>query len=275
MTTFRALRALYWLHDHRHQPVAALPAEVVPPEDARAVFDELVAQGAIANTLTSGGGPDGDFDFFLTSNGRVEARNARDTYRHELALRRVLEWKSAASNEVPLQRNDFSGGLTHQEIREATDFLVDLGLCKGYKNMNVEITPQGRAAARRPHLIDENSASGGPVTNISNDNYGKLTIGNQVIGGQGHTVTANVTEGASLDVVLKAIDQLRSEVEATPGIDDDDRSELLEDIDTLATKAPKRGLNWVKAALLALGTQLATAAGQGLADQALAIGSSI
>src|SRR5690606_31382671 len=104
---------------------------------------------------------------------------------------------------------------------------------------------------------------------------GTLTIGNQVIGGQGHNVTANVTQGASLDDVLRAIDRLRSEVEAAPGIDDDARSELLEDIDTLAAKAPKRGLDWVKTALLPLAAHLATAAGQAFADKALAIGSII
>ena len=101
-------------------------------------------------------------------------------------------------------------------------------------------------------------------------------MGNQVIGGQGHTVTANVTQqGASLAEVLEAIGKLRSDVEAAPGIDDEDRDELLDDIDTMTARAPRRGLDWVKAALVALGTQLATTAGQELANQALEIGSQI
>ncbi|MGY2119167.1 hypothetical protein ACW9HR_35190 [Nocardia gipuzkoensis] len=249
----------------------------MPPEDARTVFDELVEQGAIHNTLSMNGTPEGDFDFALTSTGGVLARNARDTYRHELALRRVLEWRSGSGL---LQREDFSGRLSDQELRDADHYLVDRGLCEGHKNGNgeffhVEITPSGRATARQPYLIDQGAAPSGPVTNVSNDNYGTLTVGNQVIGGQGHTVTANVTQGASLEDVLKAVDQLRSDVEAAPGIDDDDRNELLEEIDALTAKAPRRGLDWLKAALVALGAQLVPVVGQELANQALEIGSSI
>jgi hypothetical protein len=208
-------------------------------------------------------------------------------YRHELALRRVLEWRSVTSDLDPARfqlsdaADDFSGRLSVREIRDATEYLVDLGLLKGRKQANgeffyMEITPKGRAAAQRSSLIDEaSSASSGPITHISADNYGTMNVGNQIIGGQGHTITANLTQGASLDEVLEAINKLRSDVEAAPGIDDEDRDELLEEIDTLTAKAGKRGLDWAKATLLALGTQLATTAGQGLADQALAIGSSI
>lgn len=279
MTTFRALRALYWLYDHRNQSQPELPVEVVPREDARAVYDELVSQGAIKNTLTFGGGPDGSFDFYLTANGRVQGRNAHDTYRHELALRRVLE-QVATSGWDPdrLQHseagNDFSGRLTADEIRDATHYLVAIGLCEGSKRADsefyqVSITPSGRAAVRRPNLIDEGSAPNTSITNISVANSG--TVGNQAVGGHGHTMTATVTQGASLDEVLAAIGQLRDNVQAAPGISEDDRTELIEEIDTLTAKASRRGLAWAKAALLALGMELATTGGQELANQAQGI----
>lgn len=277
MTTFRALRALYWLHEHRDQPVPALPPEVVPSEDSRAVFDELVSQGAIHNNLSMDGGPEGSFDFYLTTEGRVQARIARDTYRHELALRRVLERLANPGSDVA---DDFSGPLPADEIREATHYLVEIGLCKGSERADgefyhVEITPNGRAAARRPYLIDGGSAPIAPVTKISADNYGTMTVGNQAVGGQGHTMNATITQGASLDDVLTAISQLRNDIEYAPGIDDVDRAELLEEVDTLTEKGIKRGLNWLKAALVPFGVQVADVAGQELADRVLAIGSQI
>ncbi|MFE6925954.1 hypothetical protein ACFVAV_33425 [Nocardia sp. NPDC057663] len=280
MTTYRALRALYWLHGHRDQPVPALPLEVVPKEDQRAVFDELVSQGAIHNTLTMGGGPDGSFDFYLTTEGRVQARIARDTYRHELAMRRVLERLDANVNPSSGVNGDFSGVLSPEELREATHYLVEIGLCKGSERADgefyhVEITPKGRAAVRRPYLIDGGSAPIAPITNISADNYGTMTVGNQAVGGQGHTMNATVTQGASLDDVLTAISQLRHDIESAPGIDDVDREELLEEVDTLTAKGNKRGLGWLKAALLPFGVQVANVAGQELADRVLAIGSQI
>ncbi|MGW4354619.1 hypothetical protein ACWELJ_21320 [Nocardia sp. NPDC004582] len=283
MITFRALRALYWLYEHQNRSVEALPADVVPPEDARAVYDELVTQGALEDTATMGGG----FDFYLTPVGRVQARNARDTYRHELALRRVLEWMSTTDSdlarlELSAAADDFSGRLSHREIRDATHYLVDRGLCTSGGStradgeyFHVEITPTGRAAARRPQLIDQDSGPNGPITNVSADNYGTMTVGNHVIGGQGHTMTANVTQGASIDEVLKAIGQLRDEIEAAPGISDEDRGELIEEVDNLLAKGAKWGLSWMKAALAALGTQVATTGGQELANQVLQIGSLI
>lgn len=175
MTTFRALRALYWLHEHQNQSMA-LPAEVVPPEDALTVFYELLSQGAILDTRTN----DESFDFVLTSEGRVQARSARDIYRHELALRRVLESMAASYGMAGLNLNpaadDFSGPLSARETQEATHYLVALGLAEGSRQadgefFHVEITPQGRAAARRPGLIDSAAAPSVPVTNVSADNY--------------------------------------------------------------------------------------------------------
>ncbi|WP_306356638.1 MULTISPECIES: hypothetical protein [unclassified Nocardia] len=277
MITFRALRALYWLYEHRDESVAELPAAVVPSEDARTVFDELVDQRAIVNSLSLGG----SYDFCLTSTGRVLARHARDTYRHELALRRTLEWYSAAHDLDPAQlvRNraadDFSGRLSDREIRDATHHLVALGLCEGRPRADgefyhVEITARGRAAARRPYLIDETSAPSAPITTISADNYGTVN-GNQVIGGQGHTVTANVTQGASLDEVLAALGQLRNAVQDAPDIAGADRDELLEEIDSLTGKAAKHGRGWLKARLMALSVSVSEMADQALAERVQSI----
>ena len=282
--TFRALRALRWLADHPQS--AALPSDVVPPGDARAVFDELQTTGLIENTLTIGGGQDGDYDFLLTSRGTVEARNTIDTYRAELVQRRVLEWIQTHTTLEGLVGSaadtDFSGALTAEEVSQAAQELADAGLLSGRKQANgeffyLEITSAGRAALRSPYVLDQSGAgaSASSVTHVSADNYGTMTVGNQVIGGQGHTVTANLTQGSSLDEVLAAIRQLRSDVASAEDVDPSEREETLDDIDDLLAKGPRRGLAWIKATLLAVGTQLASAFGQGLADQAVQIGSGI
>lgn len=274
--TYRAMRALHWLGDNPRSVV--LPEDVCASADARIVYDELESLQLIEATLTA----DGSFDFLSTATGSRQARNLRDSYRAELAQRRVLEWVRNHNTLSGLVHGDlgadFSGVLTDVEVAEAAQELDDRGLLKGSKQANgeffyLEVTSTGRSALRSPYPINASAGvSGAPVTNISADNYGTMTVGNQVLGGQGHTVTANVTQGVALEEALEAIGRLRDAV-ASADADPAEREEVLDDIDGLLRKGTKRGLAWLKTALIPVANHLASVYGQELADQALQIGS--
>lgn len=285
--TFRAFRSLRWLADNPQSD--SLPEDVCPSEDARVVFEELKDLRLVHDTATL----DGSFDFLLTSSGEIQARNARDSYRAELVRRSVLSSIAAEGSADGLVGSaageDFSGPITTQEVRFAFDDLDDRGLITGTRNANneftfVELTSAGRGALSNPHLIDSvvdpRPAVSHHVSNYSADNYGNLSIGNQVFGGEGHTNTATVnqTSGISIEDALSALHALRNDIAAAPTsaeVAPEDVVDVLDDIDRVMTKGLKRGLGWIKAALIPIATQIATVYGQELADRTLAIGSGI
>ena len=75
--TFNAERVLRWLIDQPGQQASTLPHEVVPPSLAETVYSELQLADLVHATLTL----DGQFDFILTTRGRVEANRMRESYR--------------------------------------------------------------------------------------------------------------------------------------------------------------------------------------------------
>lgn len=279
--TFRALCALRWLSDNPQS--ASLPDDVCPNADASAVYSELSELGYIHHTATT----DGSFDFILTSAGSVHARNARESHRAEMLARRVLQWISSHNStqglvESPLGE-DFTGAVTPLEIRHTAEELEELGMLTGRKQANgeffyVETTPAGRRALRDSYPFLASPSDRASVTNvskISSDNYGTMTVGNQVLGGQGHTNTAtvNVTAGMTLDEALEALRVLREDMAgAVVDADEEDFDDVLDDIDGILRKGAKRGMDWLRSALAVASTQIATVAGQEFADRALAIG---
>ncbi|QSE77690.1 hypothetical protein [Rhodococcus koreensis] len=279
--SFGSMRALRWLADTPQ--AATLPENVVPRDEARSVYDELRSQGIVADTLTMNGTPEGDFDFIVTAQGSVEARLVRRIYRAELAQRRVLEWLRSSTSLNGLATSaaaaDFTGPLTHEEISEAAHELHDRQLLDGRTQANgefvyLEIKSAGRAALRSPRPISNLDGQRASITTISANNYGSTTIGNQVVGGQSHAITANMASGLSLSEALEAIEQLRARVASAP-VDKDDLDDVLEDIDGVLAKGAKRGLAWLRDALQPVATQIASVCGQELADRVREIGSSI
>lgn len=275
------MRALRWLAEN--PSASELPEDVVPGDEARSVFDELRGQGLVADTLSMNGTPTGDFDFILTSDGGVQARNVRRGYRAELAQRRVLEWLQTSTALDGLVSStlaaDFSGPLSPSDINDAAHELHDRGLISGSTNANgefsyVEIKSAGRAALRSGGLVSAGGGERASVTTISANNYGTTTIGNQVVGGQGHTVTSYQQSGITLSEALEAIERLRAQVAATHA-DRDDLDDVLEDIDGVLAKGTKRGLAWIKAALQPVAAQIMSVCGKELADRALEVSSSI
>lgn len=280
--TFRALRALRWLSDNPQS--GSLPDDVCPSDDAFAVYQELSDSGYIHPTLST----DGSFDFILTSVGTVHARNARESYRAEMLLRRVLQWLSSNSSTQGLvgssSGEDFTGALTPLEVRHIADELEELGMLKGSKQANgeffyVAVTSTGRRALRNPFTPftspPSDRASVTNISKISSDNYGTMTVGNQVLGGQGHTNTAtvNVTEGLTLGEALDALRVLRDDVAVAAGnADQEELDDVLDDIDGMLRKGAKRGIDWLRSALAVASSQIATVAGQEFANRALAIG---
>lgn len=207
----------------------------------------------------------------------------RRYYRAELAQRRVLEWLQTRSSIDGLAdshaASDFTGTLSREEIVAATQELVDRQYVKGQKQGNgefyyLDIQSGGRAALRRSGAISTPAGERSSVTSISAHNYGDTTIGNQVVGGQGHTITANMASGISLEEALAAIAEVRTQVASAP-VDADDRDDILEDIDGLLAKGARRGVAWLKEALRPLATQIATVYSKELANKVLEIGSSI
>ncbi|MER2087932.1 hypothetical protein [Rhodococcus sp. (in: high G+C Gram-positive bacteria)] len=279
--TFRALCALRWLSDNPQSD--SLPDDVCPTSDAFTVYEELSGLGYIDRTATM----DGSFDFILTSAGSVPARNARESHRAEMLARRVLQWISSYNSTQGLVESslgeDFTGALTPLEIRHTAEELEELGMLTGSKQANgeffyVETTSVGRRALRDPYLILASPIDRTSVTNISkisSDNYGTMTVGNQVLGGQGHTniATVNITAGMTLNEALEALRVLREDMAgAVVDADQEDLDDVLDDIDGILRKGAKRGMDWLRSTLAVASTQIATVAGQEFADRALAIG---
>lgn len=278
--SFEAMRALRWLADNPR--AAALPEDVVVRTDARSIYDELHSQGLIAETLTMNGTEDGDFDFILTPHGMTVARQVRRAYRAELAQRRVLEWLrtnySLDGLATDPMAHDFTGSLTKSELDEAASELVDANRLTGHtradgKFFHLELKPSGRAALRADSPIsDPNGRAAGTVTTNTANNYG--TIANQVVGGSGHTVTSNVTSGISIEQALEALQQIRESV-ATAPVDDFVRADVIEDIDGVIAKGMRRGLAWIKQALVPIATHVRAEISQEAAQRITELTSSI
>ena len=133
--TFNAERVLRWLIDQPGQQASTLPHEVVPPSLAETVYSELQLADLVHATLTL----DGQFDFILTTRGRVEANRMRESYRSSLAQRRVLEWLAAHPETSPeaLMKSedaaDFTGSLSAREVSLAVEELESGGYLEGTK----------------------------------------------------------------------------------------------------------------------------------------------
>lgn len=284
MLTFRAVTVLRWIAQQNDPSDTHVPEEVMARSDAHTVYYELTSAGLADETETYGG----SFSFHLTPTGRVEARNAVDSYRAELVARRVLQWTQEPRRvedllDSPLGR-DFTGALTAVEVKDAVDELEQAGLLTGPHDHDgqrgpLRATASGRAALRNQYAVLPGSAQHQPQsgpTHISTDNYGPVTIGNQVVGSNNGTMNAAVTTGVSLDEVLEQITQLRNAVADIDDVDDPTgRDDAIEDIDRVVAKGAQRGLAWVKRELVAIASLLVASVNQGMADHALAISASI
>lgn len=194
----------------------------------------------------------------------------------------MLEWLHTSSSldglaTAPLAQ-DFTGPLTESELDEAASELVDANRLAGNiradgKFFHLELLPSGRAALRADSPIsDPNGRAAGTVTTNTANNYG--TIANQVVGGSGHTITANVTSGISIEQALNALQQIRESLATAPA-DEAVRAEVLEDIDGVIAKGMRRGLAWIKDALVPIATHVRTEMSQEAAQRITELTSSI
>lgn len=259
--TFSAERALRWLVDQPNQQASIVPENVVAPDELSLVYDELVSASLIQETRSI----DGSFSFLLTPRGRIEASRMRHAYRASLAQRRILEWLAHHPDSSPSDlletdyAEDFSGRLTSEELHQAVQELEDGAFIKGLKAwgsemLRAQLTSEGHRLHRSQMSIDQVHQSGGMTTmNISADNYGNQTIGNQAVGGQVHTMNAEVSMGLSVDDITQALEEFRATVQ-TADISDEDKEELTEEASNIEKKLPKRGVNWALQGIQALAT---------------------
>ncbi|MCZ4519447.1 hypothetical protein O4220_13060 [Rhodococcus ruber] len=267
--TYEAMRALHWLADY--PDTRRLPEELFDEEQSYSAFLELLGAGYLEDDRTF----DGSYSFFLTDAGAVAGRVTRAQYRAEFAQRTVLQWVASRNSTEGLTEHasamDFTGPLVNDEIVSATEELHDAGLLKGHKAANggyfyIEITPRGRAALRNPHPLTGSPADSRPhvTTTYSADNHG--TIGNQVVGGSGHSVTSNVTNGLEIDAVLDALRLILDELRDDQNQEHTQDAE--QDLDGLIRNGPRRGWDWLKNELQNVVVQLAAVGRQELADRA-------
>lgn len=262
--TFNAERALRWLIDQPGQQASTVPDDVVPPSLAEPVYSELQLADLVHATLTL----DGQFDFILTTRGRVEANRMRESYRSSLAQRRVLEWLAAHPETSPeaLMKSegaaDFTGPLSEREVSLAVEELESGGYLEGTKAwggsmIRARLTAAGQRLLRNQMSLDQVQLSGGMTTmNVSADNYGTQHIGNQAIGGQGHSMTAHIGSEVSVEDILAALSQFRNHVEDAD-LPADEKQDLLEEIGAIESRGPRRGPEWVRAQLNALSSAVA------------------
>lgn len=259
--TFAAERALRWLVDQPGQQASTVPENVVAPGELSLVYDELLGASLIDETRSI----DGSFSFLLTPRGRIEASRMKHAYRASLAQRRILEWLADHPDSSPSDlletgyAEDFNGRLTSEELHQAVQELEDGEFIKGLKAwgsemLRAQLTSAGHRLHRSQMSIDQVHQSGGMTTmNISADNYGSQTIGNQAVGSQVRAMNAEVAAGLSIDDIAQVLEEFRATVQAAD-ISDEDKEELTEEVSSIEKKLPKRGVNWALQGIQALAT---------------------
>ncbi len=269
--TFQAERVLRWLADQPHQsiPQTQIPEEVLQPDQVRGVYDELVNADFInPNTQDISGA----YSFYLTTGGRVMADSIKRKYRPSLAQRRVLEWlhnqQSAAPSgllETPLA-NDFDGTLTEAEVKQAAQELKDGGFIIATESFGggmtrAELTSSGNNLYRNGMSIEQSQPSGQVTTNITANNYGQQTIGNQAVGSQVGTMHSQTSTGFGGEEIVRELEALRATVKSAQ-ISEQEQKDLLEQISLIKRQMDRQGPNWVRDILHALAASAAKILGE-------------
>ncbi|MBA4505312.1 hypothetical protein M3D57_08500 [Corynebacterium sanguinis] len=277
--TFPAERVLRWLADQSDQQISAVPTDVISPDDSLSVYEELVGASLIKENRTL----DGSFSFMLTNEGRIEASKAKHSYRASLAQRRILEWLTIHPTSAPSGlletewAEDFSGSLTEQEIGQATDELKDSGYIAGTETwgggmIRARLTSAGHQLYRSQESIDQfNQPGGAPTMSISADNYGNQTIGNQAVGSQVGSMTADMSMNVTTDDIVRALEEFRTTVQSAevPGVSEEEKKDLIEEATKIQEKLPKRGIDWARQSIQALVTATMSGLGEGFATSLL------
>ncbi|PLV99128.1 hypothetical protein BRL53_07855 [Corynebacterium ulcerans] len=197
----------------------------------------------------------------------------RPAYRASLAQRRILEWLTCHPNSAPSEllssdfAEDFSGRLSSSEINQAIDELEDGGFIKGKRTwgsemLRAELTSAGYRLHRSQMSIDQVHQSGGMTTmNISANNYGNQTIGNQAVGSRVGVMSAGLSVGWSVDDIARVLEEFRGTLQSAD-ISEGDRAELTEEVDRIQKKLPKRGVEWALPGIQALATEAISALGK-------------
>lgn len=276
--TFPAERSLRWLIDQPDGHAPTIPEEVVPSEMLLAVYDELAEEKLIHETMTT----DRSFDFFLTSRGRAEANRMKSTYRHSLAQRKILDWLVQHPDSSPMDlletpsADDFSGRLTHDEVVQAADELDHEGYIKGMKAWGSEmlranLTSNGHRLHRSQMSIDQVNQAGGMTTmNVSANNYGNQTIGNQSFGGSGHTLNADFSSQTSPEDIAQVVEQFRAALHGASGAAEE-KQDLVGEVNDIEKRLPKRGPSWALQALQLVATAALPVIGQESASALMAL----
>lgn len=106
---------------------------------------------------------------------------------------------------------------------------------------------------------------------ISADNYGNQTIGNQAVGSQVGSMTADMSMNVTTDDIVRALEEFRTTVQSAevPGVSEEEKKDLIEEATKIQEKLPKRGIDWARQSIQALVTATMSGLGEGFATSLL------
>ena len=138
--------------------------------------------------------------------------------------------------------------------------------------IRARLTSAGHQLYRSQESIDQfNQPGGAPTMSISADNYGNQTIGNQAVGSQVGSMTADMSMNVTTDDIVRALEEFRTTVQSAevPGVSEEEKKDLIEEATKIQEQLPKRGIDWARQSIQALVTATMSGLGEGFATSLL------